>query len=219
MTENLVSEDASPSTPASVGPNFDQPPQRTNEPTGRSRAASDLFLLKFVHLLLSPEQVEKDIPNSVEEDASVEEEVFTALNGSDQTESRREDPSPAPDNSAQGTRHQQEARPGADLRSERDNSSHGGDRARPKRKKHRVPYSGCQDGTHPPRSVLSNLGQQHGYPVTYEESSRGALDSPTWSSVVFVNGIEYGRGTGPKRGAARDKAATAALHALGIAAV
>ncbi|KAK7056016.1 hypothetical protein R3P38DRAFT_3566349 [Favolaschia claudopus] len=51
---NLDSDEASSSTLASDDPNIDQPSQRSNEPAGRRGPASNLSLLKFVHLLLLP---------------------------------------------------------------------------------------------------------------------------------------------------------------------
>ncbi|KAK7026170.1 hypothetical protein R3P38DRAFT_1023471 [Favolaschia claudopus] len=66
------------------------------------------------------------------------------------------------------------------------------------------------------RNTLNNAAQQYGYIISYEDTSTGPLHSLTWASRVFVNSIEYGRGTGLNRGAAREKAAKAALVALGI---
>ncbi|KAK7017294.1 hypothetical protein R3P38DRAFT_3275159 [Favolaschia claudopus] len=53
----LDSDEASSSTPASVDSQLDQPPQPSNESTGRRGGrASNLPLLKFVHLLLKPQK-------------------------------------------------------------------------------------------------------------------------------------------------------------------
>ncbi|KAK7056031.1 hypothetical protein R3P38DRAFT_3170687 [Favolaschia claudopus] len=95
MPEDSDSDKACPSTPASVDPTSDQPPHGSNE--SFKSLTSNLSLLKFVHLLLSPERVdEKEMPNSVQEDASVEEEAFDALNESDQTEEIRQEEVPSP---------------------------------------------------------------------------------------------------------------------------
>ncbi|KAK7007019.1 DRBM domain-containing protein [Favolaschia claudopus] len=67
-----------------------------------------------------------------------------------------------------------------------------------------------------PRTTLNNVAQQWGSIVTYEDSSTGPLNNPTWTAIVYLNGIEHGRANGATRSAARDRAAQAALRALGM---
>ncbi|KAF7350332.1 DRBM domain-containing protein [Mycena venus] len=67
-----------------------------------------------------------------------------------------------------------------------------------------------------PRTLLNNVAQNNGWTVTYEASWTGPQENPRWTVVVFVNNIEYGRGIGPTKGAAKDKAARDALVALGV---
>ncbi|KAJ7922854.1 hypothetical protein B0H13DRAFT_1982058 [Mycena leptocephala] len=66
------------------------------------------------------------------------------------------------------------------------------------------------------RTMLNNAAQRYGHSVEYSDSQTGPLNNPQWTSVVYVNRIEYGRGIGRSRGSARERAAWQALVALGI---
>ncbi|KZT21391.1 hypothetical protein NEOLEDRAFT_1099326 [Neolentinus lepideus HHB14362 ss-1] len=50
--------------------------------------------------------------------------------------------------------------------------------------------------------------------LTWEDYSEGPPHNVTWTSIAYLNNIEWGRGTGPSRGAAKENAARAVLDAL-----
>ncbi|TFK53660.1 hypothetical protein OE88DRAFT_1733552 [Heliocybe sulcata] len=50
--------------------------------------------------------------------------------------------------------------------------------------------------------------------LTWDDDCRGPLHAPTWTSIAYLNNVEWGRGTGPNRGAAREEAAKTVLEAL-----
>ncbi|KAK7017300.1 hypothetical protein R3P38DRAFT_1321274 [Favolaschia claudopus] len=125
--------------------------------------------------------------NHLQEDESVEEEILHVSNGPDQTEEVSSPEVVLPDNSAQ-----------------RDSAQHGGR------------HYGGGGGGGGFRGTLNNVAQQYGYTVAYEDTSTGPLYNIIWNSKVSINGAEYGRGTGPNRGAAKESAAKRALVALGI---
>ncbi|KAJ7687440.1 hypothetical protein B0H17DRAFT_689133 [Mycena rosella] len=62
-----------------------------------------------------------------------------------------------------------------------------------------------------PRTDLNNIAVRRGQRVEYVDSCTGPLDNPQWTSVVFLNRIEYGRGYSRTKGGARERAARAAL--------
>ncbi|KAJ7020888.1 hypothetical protein C8F04DRAFT_276900 [Mycena alexandri] len=61
------------------------------------------------------------------------------------------------------------------------------------------------------RTELNHIGFRRGAVVEYIDSHTGPLDSPTWTSVIYLNRYEYGRGTGSTKGSARERAAGQAL--------
>ncbi|KAJ7897326.1 hypothetical protein B0H14DRAFT_2677825 [Mycena olivaceomarginata] len=66
------------------------------------------------------------------------------------------------------------------------------------------------------RTGLNNVAQQRGWTISYEATSTGAQDRPQWTSKVYLNNIEYGRGSGGNKGSAKEQAAKSALIALGF---
>ncbi|KAJ7027269.1 hypothetical protein C8F04DRAFT_1122926 [Mycena alexandri] len=61
------------------------------------------------------------------------------------------------------------------------------------------------------RTELNNIGQRRGVVIEYSDSQTGRLMAATWTSVVYLNRREYGRGTGSTKGTARERAAAQAL--------
>ncbi|KAJ7882448.1 hypothetical protein B0H13DRAFT_927917 [Mycena leptocephala] len=66
------------------------------------------------------------------------------------------------------------------------------------------------------RFALNNAVHQWGQALRYKDSQTGPSNNPQWTSVVYLNNIEHGRGVGPSKGAARESAAKRALVALGL---
>ncbi|KAJ7361274.1 hypothetical protein B0H14DRAFT_2677865 [Mycena olivaceomarginata] len=66
------------------------------------------------------------------------------------------------------------------------------------------------------RTWLNNVAQQWGYTIAYEATSTGPQHRPQWTSKVYLNNIENGRGSGGSRGSAKEQAAKSALIALGF---
>ncbi|KAJ6541931.1 hypothetical protein B0H19DRAFT_1239636 [Mycena capillaripes] len=66
------------------------------------------------------------------------------------------------------------------------------------------------------RTGLNNAAQGWGQRVQYADSQNGPLNNPTWTSVVYLNQVEHGRGAGSTRGSARERAARQALITLGL---
>ncbi|KZT21393.1 hypothetical protein NEOLEDRAFT_1073484, partial [Neolentinus lepideus HHB14362 ss-1] len=50
--------------------------------------------------------------------------------------------------------------------------------------------------------------------VTWETSHTGPQHAPTWSATAYVGNIQYGNGSGPTQGAAKEQAAYEALMRL-----
>ncbi|OSX66567.1 hypothetical protein POSPLADRAFT_1133052, partial [Postia placenta MAD-698-R-SB12] len=50
--------------------------------------------------------------------------------------------------------------------------------------------------------------------LTWNTSPSGQRHNAVWTAVAYINGVEYGRGTGPSQGAAKEVAAQKALDAL-----
>ncbi|TFK34277.1 hypothetical protein BDQ12DRAFT_727057 [Crucibulum laeve] len=65
------------------------------------------------------------------------------------------------------------------------------------------------------RMQLNNRCQYLGKSHKFEDSTTGPQHQPTWTSIAYVNGIEYGQGSGPSRDVAKERAAQQALNALG----
>ncbi|KAK7016771.1 Interferon-induced, double-stranded RNA-activated protein kinase [Paramarasmius palmivorus] len=61
---------------------------------------------------------------------------------------------------------------------------------------------------------LNNYCQRIRVRPEYATSAFGPPHDPTWSSIVYINGKEYGRGAGKTRVAAGDAAAKQALDTL-----
>lgn len=66
------------------------------------------------------------------------------------------------------------------------------------------------------RMKLNNVLQQYRTlgSLTWEEIQQGPLHDPTWTAIAYLNEIEWGRGTGRSRGAAKEQAAGRVLAAL-----
>jgi len=54
---------------------------------------------------------------------------------------------------------------------------------------------------------LNNYAAGRGVGLRYEDSQTGPLSNPTWTSIAFLNGYQYGTGTGSTKGSAREGAA------------
>ncbi|KAJ6601391.1 hypothetical protein DFH09DRAFT_1127657 [Mycena vulgaris] len=61
------------------------------------------------------------------------------------------------------------------------------------------------------RTELNNVAARRGQTLVYADSSIGPLDRPQWTSIVYLNGYEYGRGSSSTKGEAREGAAHQAL--------
>ncbi|KAJ7016840.1 hypothetical protein C8F04DRAFT_1159220 [Mycena alexandri] len=61
------------------------------------------------------------------------------------------------------------------------------------------------------RTELNNIGQRRGVVIEYSDSQTGPLNQARWTSVVYLNRYEYGRGTGSTKSSARERAAIQAL--------
>ncbi|KAJ7744109.1 hypothetical protein B0H16DRAFT_1560230 [Mycena metata] len=61
------------------------------------------------------------------------------------------------------------------------------------------------------RTMLNNIGQKRGVGVEYSERTTGPPRQPIWTSVVYLNRHEYGRGTASTKFKARELAAEKAL--------
>ncbi|KAJ7651476.1 hypothetical protein DFH06DRAFT_1187036 [Mycena polygramma] len=66
------------------------------------------------------------------------------------------------------------------------------------------------------RTTLNNVGQAWGRLIEYADSQTGPLNAAQWTSIAYVDRIEYGRGSGSTKGSARERAARKALVALGV---
>jgi len=57
---------------------------------------------------------------------------------------------------------------------------------------------------------------QRDSPLTLVWSTKheGPHHAPTWEATAIVNGVEYGKGTGPTQGQAKESAARMALETL-----
>ncbi|KAJ6486203.1 hypothetical protein C8R47DRAFT_1129435 [Mycena vitilis] len=66
------------------------------------------------------------------------------------------------------------------------------------------------------RNALNNAGQAWGKLIEYVDSQTGPLNAAQWTSIAYVDRIEYGRGSGSTKGSARERAARKALVALGV---
>ncbi|KAJ7929667.1 hypothetical protein B0H13DRAFT_2264426 [Mycena leptocephala] len=66
------------------------------------------------------------------------------------------------------------------------------------------------------RFALNNAVHQGGQALRYKDSHTGPSNNPQWTSVVYLNHVERGRGFRPSKGAARENAAKRALVALGF---
>ncbi|KAJ7320794.1 hypothetical protein DFH08DRAFT_890216 [Mycena albidolilacea] len=66
------------------------------------------------------------------------------------------------------------------------------------------------------RTWLNNFAQQWGYNIAYDATATGAQSRPQWTSKVYMNNIETGRGNGGSRGSSKEQAAKSALIALGF---
>ncbi|KAJ7830203.1 hypothetical protein B0H13DRAFT_2289511 [Mycena leptocephala] len=66
------------------------------------------------------------------------------------------------------------------------------------------------------RTALNNVAQQSRQIVEYYDSMSGSLTNPIWTSIIRVNHVEYGGGTGSDRDSARECAAKHALTNLGL---
>ncbi|KAJ7149942.1 hypothetical protein C8R46DRAFT_505936 [Mycena filopes] len=64
------------------------------------------------------------------------------------------------------------------------------------------------------RTELNKNAQRRGAVIQYEDSQTGRLSEPIWSSVVYFNNYEYGRGTGSTIVSARERAARQALDLI-----
>ncbi|KAH7922857.1 hypothetical protein BV22DRAFT_627439 [Leucogyrophana mollusca] len=67
------------------------------------------------------------------------------------------------------------------------------------------------------RMHLNNyLQQRYGHTqfLTWEHSHQGPLHQPMWFSTAYLEGIPWGNGQGPSRGAAMEMAASEVLRAL-----
>ncbi|KAJ7103111.1 hypothetical protein B0H15DRAFT_193695 [Mycena belliarum] len=64
------------------------------------------------------------------------------------------------------------------------------------------------------RTELNNVAARRGQIVAYTDSQTGPLNKAEWTSVVFVNGYEYGRGSGKTKASAREGAARQALRLI-----
>jgi len=54
---------------------------------------------------------------------------------------------------------------------------------------------------------------QHSLPLpVYEDVHSGQLNNGTWSSTVFIGGVNHGEGSGNTKGAAKEEAARRALR-------
>jgi len=54
---------------------------------------------------------------------------------------------------------------------------------------------------------------KHGV-LRYEDRTAGPKHSPTWTTTLYISDIEYAKGTGKNKQAARDEAAKTALDIL-----
>ncbi|KAJ7750254.1 hypothetical protein B0H16DRAFT_1550083 [Mycena metata] len=61
------------------------------------------------------------------------------------------------------------------------------------------------------RTQLNNICQRRGDVIEYSDSQTGPLNAAQWTSVVYLNRYEYGRGTGSTKGSAQERAAFQAL--------
>ncbi|TFK34240.1 hypothetical protein BDQ12DRAFT_373423 [Crucibulum laeve] len=63
------------------------------------------------------------------------------------------------------------------------------------------------------RNQLNNRCQeQHKPRPVYEDTTSGPQNNITWSTIVYIDGVEHGRGTGRSRDIAREAAAQIALQ-------
>jgi len=66
--------------------------------------------------------------------------------------------------------------------------------------------------------LLHNEMQRRGIlaSLTWEDCPSGPRHKQTWLAIVYVNEVEYGRGCGSTKAAARNMAAREALLQLGV---
>ncbi|KAJ7508661.1 hypothetical protein B0H11DRAFT_1966124 [Mycena galericulata] len=64
------------------------------------------------------------------------------------------------------------------------------------------------------RTELNNLAAQLGRSVEYADTASGPLHDQQWTSVVYVNRYEFGRGYAKTKGAAREAAAKQAVDLI-----
>ncbi|OSC96479.1 hypothetical protein PYCCODRAFT_1441045 [Trametes coccinea BRFM310] len=61
---------------------------------------------------------------------------------------------------------------------------------------------------------LNNYCQTNRLAWSKEERQTGPQAHPTWTIYVYINGVEYGRGSGLSKSSARQEAAQRALRVL-----
>ncbi|KAF8987988.1 hypothetical protein BDQ17DRAFT_527081 [Cyathus striatus] len=66
------------------------------------------------------------------------------------------------------------------------------------------------------RNQLNRVSQILGCRIVFQDSLFGPQNAPTWTSICMVNGIEYGRGSGPNKNIAQEQAAYQALEAFRV---
>ncbi|RDX51963.1 hypothetical protein K466DRAFT_593064 [Polyporus arcularius HHB13444] len=67
------------------------------------------------------------------------------------------------------------------------------------------------------RMQFNNYVQRNGlvpYVAWPQPAQTGPQNAPTWTASVYINGVEYGRGSAISLGGAREVAAEMALRAL-----
>jgi len=57
------------------------------------------------------------------------------------------------------------------------------------------------------RTELDKIVAARGLSLEYKDTSAGPLNNAQWTSIVYVNRVEYGRGYGRTKGGARENAA------------
>ncbi|KAJ4474630.1 hypothetical protein C8J55DRAFT_562456 [Lentinula edodes] len=62
--------------------------------------------------------------------------------------------------------------------------------------------------------ALNNLAQSRHLTVYYSDTHTGTQHAGVWLSIVYINGVEHGRGTGTSRKDAHAAAAKEALRVL-----
>ncbi|KAJ6623102.1 hypothetical protein B0H10DRAFT_2011180 [Mycena sp. CBHHK59/15] len=61
------------------------------------------------------------------------------------------------------------------------------------------------------RTQLNNTAAQQGRSVQYSNTQSGPLDNATWTSIVYVNGYEFGRAEARTKAGAQEGAARQAI--------